>query len=329
MTTSRRITPLFPLVSIRHLESILGHDREYLLELARSAGSMYRSYDRRVTGQSKWRHIDAPSKELRSLQKKILRKILYTADLPPHLLGSVKGRSVVDNMDSHIEPQTLARIDIADFFPSIENRSVYATYRNIFGASPKVADLLTKVTTFERRLPQGAPTSPMVANLVMIPTANSLQRICQERGLKLTIWVDDICISGRNTRDAIEPIIKRITRAGYAVRRSKIDVMPRSVAQTVTGGVVNKGRSVGRKKTQQIREEIISYKGSQEIEEFRYKSIAGKIQFISWVCPAQGKKLQSLFRGVMNGITILPIEKLEDVETRPCSRHRKCRRKSK
>ena len=114
---------------------------------------------------SKPRPIDNPRQELSWVQKRIYRRLLKPICFPEHILGAVPKRSVRDNAERHLASNLLVTLDIRQCFPSITNRQVYQVWADLLGCSPPVAKLLTELTTFDRHLPQGAATSPFLANL--------------------------------------------------------------------------------------------------------------------------------------------------------------------
>ncbi|MCP4547136.1 MAG: RNA-directed DNA polymerase [bacterium] len=319
----RPLTALFPLVSTRKLEQLLARDRADLIRIAACAGRYYRSFDQRKIGSEKWRHIDNPRGELKCLQRFIHRKILCTATLPDGMLGSVKGKSIHDNHAAHIEPALLIAMDLRDCFPRTSDRKVFALYRDIFGCSPQIASILTRLTTFRHRLPQGAATSATLANLSLIPLYNDLRSLAGRMGLAVTFWVDDIAISGRDALHSVEPAIRIIGKHGHAVRRSKVKIMPGNTRQEVTGGVVNSKVSAGRKRISKIREKILKISPRDSVPNYELESIQGSILQIRSICVPQGEALQRFADGRLpvtgDKRTIRPPK----FETRPC----RCRRR--
>src|SRR6266436_110447 len=111
------------------------------------------------------RPIDNPLRELSFVQKRIYRRLLKPICFPEHILGAVPKRSVRDNAERHLASTLLVTLDVRHCFPSITNAQVYRVWSEFMGCSPPVSRLLTQLTTVSRRLPQGAATSPLLANL--------------------------------------------------------------------------------------------------------------------------------------------------------------------
>jgi RNA-directed DNA polymerase len=187
------------LYSLRHLEVLLGHSRSELHDLAKHGVRYYapfvyrkkeRPFSRKVV-PTKRRWIDNPVGPLKAIQARIEDRILNRIILPEHLLGGVAGKSITDNSGHHLDARYLVTIDIKNFFPSITSRQVRSVWRETLNCSPQVAYLLTGLTTCCDRLPQGAPTSTMLANLVLSSFDEEIPTACDLRAVSYSSWVDD------------------------------------------------------------------------------------------------------------------------------------------
>lgn len=314
------------LLSLKRLEALLRVSRAELSSLAKKAGSFYRPFDRRrVRGEGKWRHIDNPTGELKRVQKLVNRHVLRQVPLPAGMLGGVRGKSIRDNAKPHIGRSLVATIDIRDCFPSIDNRRVFDVLRRHLGCSPEIASLLTRLTTFQRRLPQGAPTSPLLANIVLLPLYHDVEGICESRHLAMTFWVDDITISGAEVRQAVPEIVTRIQARGFATANKKVRVMARGHRQVTTGLSLNAKVAVPEPKRRAIRDRIIALADQPEIRESELLSLWGRIRNVGSIDPEQGARLEGL------ADRLLPKsgtegQKTATSEVRPCrsgSRHRR------
>jgi hypothetical protein len=174
--TTKRL-PFAPVVSTRRLEALLHRSRKDVERIASHAGRYYKPFDLRRPGSTKWRHIDNPTEELSKLQANIYRAIFATYDFPTNIVGGIHGRSIKDNMGEHLGQPVLVTMDIKECFPHIHDlHHVYPMFRRL-GFSPEVAALLTKLTTFQHRVPQGASSSSIIANLVMEPVHREIDKI--------------------------------------------------------------------------------------------------------------------------------------------------------
>ncbi len=321
MPKTRHRSSLFPLVSMRRLERTLRWRRSDLRRIAGRSGRYYRSFDIRPLTGGKWRHLDNPTGALKSIQRRLKKEILDTVPLPATMLGAVTGCSIVDNMTLHAGKACVGSVDLRDCFPRTGYRSVFRLYRELFGCSTEIAGLLTRLTTFQSRLPQGAPTSSTLANLSLLQLHDEFSEVAQEKGLAFSMWVDDIAFSGPTeaVREMVGLGIDVVRRHGHAVRCKKVSIMPRHKSQRLTGGVLNRKVSPGRRRIEEIRGRILVAAKSGSPLERELQSIRGSIQFVSHCNPSQGRSLRRFAERKLPD-TGLPSMDKRKVETRPCRR---------
>jgi RNA-directed DNA polymerase len=200
-TMSVEIKPL-GIVSVRDLAYRLGVEIKLLESVADTAGSYHAPFEstnsprpfQRKPFIEKSRNIDNPTDILKKVQGLINVKLLRQLGLPNRVFGGRKGHSVIQNAKKHLGSKVLVTIDVKQFFPSISNVEIYSVWAHMLGCSPKVAGLLTRLTTFERRLPQGAPTSTALANLVLLSCDSAIRGFCGANGITYTSWVDDLAL---------------------------------------------------------------------------------------------------------------------------------------
>jgi len=294
-----------PLLSIRYVARLLGYSPEGLLELADRAPHMYAPFDKRVVrnGKTKLRHIDNPTGELKFVQHRIKERLLDTAPLPSFILGGVRGKTIRANARIHVAQPVVVTLDIASYFPSVSHHRVFRVWRQVFGASEAVACALTKLTTFSGYLPQGSPASTPLANLVMLPLAQELSAFCASEGLRLSVWVDDITVSGAAARQALPEILRRIHAYGLKVSSRKVKVMSAQTRQFVTGTVVNRKVSAGQARMRSVRASLARWKhrGRDPSEVARLR---GAIGFIGSVCKGQGSSLKGKLAADLRGPSV-------------------------
>jgi RNA-directed DNA polymerase len=105
-------------------------------------------------------------------------------------------------------------------YPSVTNTAIYELWLRL-GYGPRLASLLTRLTTRAGHLPQGAPTSDALANHVLTAVDDRLIAIAEAFDLKLSRYLDNIDLSGTHTREAIPLVIELLREYGYAVRHKK------------------------------------------------------------------------------------------------------------
>lgn len=312
------------IVSNGHMSNLLGRPWRDVVAIAETAGRYYKPFDhRRVRGQGNWRHIDNPTGDLKVVQTRIYQRILVPVKLPETITGGVRGRSVRDHAAPHVGQPALVTLDLRSCFPRIDHSAINRVYRGL-GYSPTIARVLTQLTTFQGCLPQGAPTSPALANLALLDLHVELLGIADARGLVLTQYVDDIAMSGASAQDAIEPVIQAIMRHGHSVSRRKVEVAHAGVQQRVTGTVVNEVQSVDRTYRRDLYMRIHELACAPDPLDADLRSVRSKIAHVESVNATQGRVLRSL------ADRILPVAGVggrtpRTDEYRPCGHRRRHR----
>lgn len=141
------------------------------------------------------RRIDAPHENLKTVQKRIA-DILQRIIAPRYLNAPVKRRSYVSNAATHIGSRAFRLLDIEDFFPSCTSKRVYWFFHKRMKCAPDIAALLTKLTTLNGYLPQGSPCSPILAYFAYENMWDEINGITSSSGCVLSVYADDITISG-------------------------------------------------------------------------------------------------------------------------------------
>ena len=210
------------------------------------------------------RTITAPATALKLLQRK-LSQVLYSVYKPKDAAhGFLPARSIVTNAKQHLHKRFVLNIDLEDFFGSIH----FGRVQGIFVAPPynlskDVAKVLAKICCYSGKLPQGAPTSPIVSNMVCARLDGQLRLLAEEFKCTYTRYADDITFSttlpnfpkqiafanseGNDLENLLgERLILTIWDNGFEINESKIRLQHRSQHQGVTGLTVNQFPNVKR-----------------------------------------------------------------------------------
>ena len=238
-----------------------------------------------------FREISAPAKPMKHVQKWILNNILYKLDFGDVSHGFVPGKSIVTNASIHVKQDLVLGIDLKDFFPNIQFTSVHCIFKSA-GYTKKVALLLTEICTYHRVLPQGAPTSPALSNLVALKLDAKMEEYCAKENFRYSRYADDITVSGGSTLPKHKhTIIEIIEKSGFIVNEDKTRMFSQGSKQKVTGLVVNDKVSIGRKRKKNIRATVHNIlKNGPEIENrennpFFKEKIFGELAFVKMVDP--------------------------------------------
>lgn len=187
------------------------------------------------------RKIEAPRRFLKVVQRWIHDHILLSRTFPPYVIGFVRGRNIFDNGRPHAGSRNLMVVDIQDFFPSIGAEKISKVFLE-FGYPPQIAWQLTSLCSLEGRLPQGAPTSPTIANIVFLPVDKELERLAQQWRCKYTRYADDLAFSGSRSFgiEDIATVEAMIVNYGFSLNQSKSRIIGSGGRQIVAGLVVNR-----------------------------------------------------------------------------------------
>jgi len=204
------------------------------------------------------RQIQAPQPALKKLQRKVLRRIFGRLRSHPSVTGFEKHHSIVTNARTHVGADVVVRMDIQDFFPSTSSERLYQYFRNI-GWNRKAANLLVNLCTLDGALPQGAPTSPRLSNLVNYQMDARLAGLANSLGAVYTRYADDITFSFCDDNHAAISTAIRYTKkilADYGYRlhhKKKLHIRRTHQRQEVTGLVVNEQVALPRTRRRWLR----------------------------------------------------------------------------
>lgn len=224
------------------------------------------------------RPIRAPRTHLKILQQKLntVLQSIYNPRRCAH--GFVSGRSTVTNAERHVGSTWVLNVDLADFFPSIHFGRVRGMFQAApFDRPPAAATVLAQLCCFKNELPQGAPTSPFVSNIMAARLDGELLRLAAEHECVYSRYADDLTFStyrpdfpdalgclvsiGDTVKVGVgEALEAAIERNGFVVAESKVRLHYRTERQQVTGVVVNKKLNVPRRYVRELRAILHSWR---------------------------------------------------------------------
>ncbi|MCL2488458.1 MAG: reverse transcriptase family protein [Oscillospiraceae bacterium] len=203
------------------------------------------------------RELLAPNPFLKRIQRNILRNILEKLPVSPYATAYRRGAGILKNASPHTGQKRILKLDIRRFFDSIPFYMVYSYAFPRIYYPPSVAVLLTHLCCYQEYLPQGAPTSAAISNLVMKPFDEYIGRWCGERGIIYTRYCDDITFSGDFDP---APVIRKargfLSSMGFELNQKKTKVMDCASRQSVTGIVVNEKPQIFREYRNALRQEL-------------------------------------------------------------------------
>ena len=294
-----------PLLSEQYLAHHLGIPLLELRNLAAEIQNHYRERDLIDEKKGKVRPLKVPDRKLRFVQRRILRRILDRYPLPDAAHGGVKGKSPRTNAAQHCGKPLVVSMDIKNFYPSVSHRQVVKMFRREFGCGRDTAWLLTRLTTIDGHLPQGAPTSTAIANVVLASAVDRRsETTAKQRNVTVTRFVDDFAFSGVSSDALIFPTARASSQVGLSVWRKpeKLKIMPARRRQEVTGLTVNTPScpSVPREKRDGIKAAIHQLRRLPPSETAKeIQSIQGRLCHLEQYNPGSAKRLRTKFQHVV------------------------------
>lgn len=266
------------------------------------------------------RLISAPMPRLKRAQRWILDNILHPIPLHDAAHGFVPGRSIVSNAAPHVGRAVVVNLDLEDFFPTVGFPRVWGQFKAL-GYSPSASTILALLCTEPeidelqldgrtwyvahdtRALPQGAPTSPALTNIICRRLDRALTTLATNSGFTYTRYADDLTFSGDDaSSEAVGKLLRRVRylvgREGFTVHPDKTRVLRRGRRQEVTGLTVNERVGVERATLRRFRATLFQIEqdgpegkvwGDPQADVLA--AIGGFASFVFMVDPAKGQPL--------------------------------------
>ncbi|KWE63030.1 reverse transcriptase [Burkholderia ubonensis] len=291
----------------------------------------YHAFDKRDGG---CRLIEIPKGRLREVQRSILHGLLDR--VPPHdaAHGFRKGRGIVSFAAPHADRAVVIRFDLADFFASVSAAKVHALFDTL-GYPVEVVRTLTALCTNRvpsarllapdlrdrldwsgrqryrnRHLPQGAPTSPALANLCAFRLDTRLAALARSLDATYTRYADDLAFSGgavltRATEWMTVRVAAIALEEGFALQLRKTRVMRRGVRQRLAGVVVNRHPNLARDEFDTLKAILTNCVRHGPASQNRAAHpdfrghLAGRVAHATMLNAARGMKLQAIFDGIV------------------------------
>lgn len=220
------------------------------------------------------RTIWAPQRDLKLLQRKLAAELVQRYPRRQVVYGFTEKRSIIDNAKRHLRCRYVLNVDLEDFFPSINYGRVHGLFLSL-GAGWQAATILAQICCHDNALPQGAPTSPIVSNMICVKLDRELLDLAKRHGCVYTRYADDMTFSkkkgtfppdlARLDEDDGRTILGSKLRAiiesnGFKPHSGKTWLFGRDFRQVVTGLVVNVKPNVRREWVRQLRAMIHAWR---------------------------------------------------------------------
>lgn len=238
-----------------HLCELLGYESVYVYAASNSSQNFYHCYQIPKKNGGK-RNISEPLPNLKEIQHWILENILYKFEVSPYAKAYVKNKSIKDNVRFHRRQQKVLSIDVKEFYDHLTSWMVYQLFVEI-GYSESVAMMLTGLCCLDGCLPQGAPTSACLSNILMKNFDYKIGDFCMENKIRFTRYADDMTFSGNfDEKKVISFVKKNLKEMHLKINTDKTRVRKQGQQQEVTGIVVNYKPQLAKSVRKEIRKNV-------------------------------------------------------------------------
>ena len=244
-----------------------------------------------------YRNLSVPDEVLKSIQKQIDEVLLIHSPTSRYAKAYRFGSSTLRNAKHHVGKQVVLKLDILHFFDSIR----YSTVKDKVFPEEIYAEplriLLTMLCYHKDALPQGAPSSPAITNIILYEFDELVGQWCLDRGIAYTRYCDDMTFSGDfDPAEVIRFVRLELKKMGFLLNEQKTRIQCPSQQQTVTGIVVNEKLSIPADYRRKLRQNLYYCRkfGVQahlqkiglEIPEDTYRmQLLGKVNYVLQVHP--------------------------------------------
>ncbi|MES9988114.1 MAG: reverse transcriptase family protein [Candidatus Thiodiazotropha endolucinida] len=274
------------------------------------------------------RLIEIPKTRLKMLQRQILREILNRVPPHPCAKGFVRGRSIKHFVEPHLGKEVVMRLDLKDFFHTVPVSRIGALFRRL-GYPWSVAHLLQGLSTHassaslagetfqrlpwamrkrlaDKHLPQGAPTSPALANLAAYRFDCRLQGVANRFSLDYSRYADDLAFSGARELLRLAPFLQGLIGAiaieeGFEINHRKTRVQTQAQSQRLGSMVINQRPNLPRKEFDRLKAILHNCvrrgpesQNREDVEDFR-AHLGGRVAYAAWLNPEKAERLRRLW----------------------------------
>lgn len=238
-----------------HLSALVGYKTEYLYAVCNSATKFYKHYNI-IKKNGGVREISEPLPSLMEIQRWILDNILIKLDVSVYAKAYIKHKSIKENARFHKRQRVVLSLDVKKFFDSITSDKVYNMFLGL-GYKADVVVMLTNICCLNGCLPQGAPTSPMISNIIMKEFDNELGHYTNDKRIRYTRYADDMTFSGDfNPGQVISYVKERLYVLGLELNTNKTRTRRKGQRQEITGIIVNEKMQIPTDVRKKIRQEM-------------------------------------------------------------------------
>ena len=270
-----------------------------LLALIRSAPHRYKVYEIEKRHPGKFRTIAQPAQEVKALQYWVMKNVLGKIAVHPVATAYRRGRTIVHNAKPHARGRFLLKLDFGDFFPSLRAYDFKRVIkRSGIGLTAVEIETLCRILfwkpkrTNSLRLSIGAPSSPMLSNILMADFDQHVLTLCVANGVKYTRYADDLSFSARRSgalqevEEGVLQLCGRLRSPSLTINRSKTVRVSKREARRVTGLVLTNDQkmSLGREEKRRIRASVHHFV-TERLADDEIMTLRGMLAYVNSVEP--------------------------------------------
>ena len=287
---------------LKSIETDLGFSAKTLYGLSNNIDKHYHNVFIPKSDGTK-RKLSVPDLILKMVQRSIVDNILAYYHVSKYAKAYAFGTNVQMNARPHVGKKKILKLDIEGFFDNI----IYSKVKDVVFYKEKFSEpiriLLSMLCYHRDSLPQGAPTSPAITNIIMYEFDEKIGAYCEEKGISFTRYCDDMTFSGDfDEKEIIELVKFELKKIGLFLKNRKTAVIPNTKRQTVTGIVVNEKINLTKEYKKKIRQEVYyitkfgleeHLKRIGETDKQKYLlSLKGRIAFVLQTTPKDKEFLE-------------------------------------
>jgi len=301
------------------------------------------------------RLITAPNSGIKYIQSNLSKLLLNVYQAKNCTHGYVKDKSIKTNAKTHLNKKTVINIDLENFFPSINFGRVRGIFKSYpFNFNDIVSTTLAQICCYKGSLPQGAPTSPIVSNLICYRLDNHLLDLAKKGKFVYTRYADDITFSTNvfpvpieigniveNNLIISEELSSVIKANGFSINEKKTRYAHKNNRQEVTGLIVNgKKPNINRKYIRNVRAMLhacekfkIDKAAKEHFSKYNYKfrnplspvlsfqsELVGKIGYIGFIRGKDDliyKKLYNRIKAINPAVKLSIVQNVSELSEQP------------
>jgi len=248
-----------------------------------------------------YRKLSVPDECLKKIQRQISDVLLIHMPVSRYAKAYRFGSTTLKNAKPHVGKSIVLKLDILHFFDSIRYIDVKDKVFPAEVYAENIRILLAMLCYYKDFLPQGAPSSPAITNILMYDFDEAVGSWCRERGISYTRYCDDMTFSGDfNSGELIRFVRQELKKMGFLLNDQKTKIQRAGSQQSVTGIVVNEKSNVSATYRRKLQQELYYCRkfgvaehlrkiGLEVTEETYLQHLLGKVNYVLQICPSDAE----------------------------------------